>query len=107
MLRQIETLSHRGGGHVFGDLVADPRYTDDLVPAMAAAHLRHHRHGTFRDRFVLGTETDDAVGAAAGAISARVRDRSYHYAPGGAVGQAVAEAREAARRGGTRTGHGG
>ncbi|MGV9291495.1 SMI1/KNR4 family protein [Streptomyces sp. NPDC003719] len=101
MLRQIQTLSHRGGGDAFGDLVADPRYTDELVPVMAAAHLRHRRRGAFGDRFVLGTETDDAVGAAADGIFAQVRDRSYRYAPDGVFGQAVAEAREAARWGDT------
>ncbi|MFG3153381.1 SMI1/KNR4 family protein [Streptomyces sp. NPDC048219] len=101
MLRQIDTLAHRGGGHGFHELVADPRYTDELVPSMAAAHLRHDRHSAFPGRFVLGTETDDAVGAAADAILARVRDRSYRYAPDGAFGQAVAEAREAARWGDT------
>ncbi|MFI2412602.1 SMI1/KNR4 family protein [Streptomyces sp. NPDC018947] len=101
LLRQIETLSHRGGGLGFGDLVADPRYTDDLVPATAAAHLAQHRHGDFPDRPALGAETGEAVRAAADAVFARVRDRSYRYEPSGAFGRAVDEAREAARWGDT------
>ncbi|MEU3661767.1 SMI1/KNR4 family protein [Streptomyces sp. NPDC032940] len=101
LLRQIETLSRGGYGHGFGTLVADPRYTDELVPVMASAHLAEHRHGTFADRLVLGTETDEAVQAAADAIFARVRDRSFRYEPDGDFGRAVTEAREAARWGDT------
>ncbi|MCF4135914.1 SMI1/KNR4 family protein [Streptomyces sp. Tue 6430] len=112
MLRQLDALSHGPGygygygHHGFGELVADPRCTGELVPVMAAAHLRDDRPGAFPSRFALGVETDESVTAAADAILARVRDGSYRYAPGGAFGQAVAEAREAARRG-TRTGRGG
>ncbi|MEV5546769.1 SMI1/KNR4 family protein [Streptomyces sp. NPDC052309] len=104
MRRQLEALAHGSGHHGyhgFGELVADPRYTGELVPVMAAAHLRERRPGAFPDRFVLGTETDDGVTAAAEAILAQVREGSYRYAPDGTFGQAVAEARESARWGDT------
>ncbi|MFI2506313.1 SMI1/KNR4 family protein [Streptomyces sp. NPDC018972] len=103
MLQQLAALSH-GVGHGyygFGELVADPRCTGELVPVMAAAHLRDERPGRGPHRFVLGTETDDGVTAAADEILARVRDRTYRYAPGGAFGQAVAEAWQSARWGDT------
>ncbi|WP_405691428.1 SMI1/KNR4 family protein [Streptomyces sp. NBC_00057] len=101
MLRQLEVLSRGGGYYGFGELVADPRYTGELVPVMAAAHLRDNRSGVLPRRFVLGTETDDGVTAGADAILAQVRDGSYRYAPDGAFGRAVAEARESARWGDT------
>lgn len=105
MLQQLNALSHGigYGYHGFGELVADPRYTGELVPVMAAAHLRDHRPGASPRRFLLGAETDDGVASAADAILAQVLDRTYRYAPGGAFGQAVAEAWESARRGDTDT----
>ncbi|MER7053340.1 SMI1/KNR4 family protein [Streptomyces sp. NPDC000351] len=101
MLRQLEALSRRGGCHGFGALVADPRYTDELVPVMALTHVRERHHSPVNSRFVLGAETDEAVAAAAEAILARVREGSHRYAPDGVFGAAVAEAREAARWGDT------
>ncbi|GAA3952205.1 SMI1/KNR4 family protein [Streptomyces marokkonensis] len=103
MLRQLELLSRHGGSYGFGTLVADPRYTDELVPVMAVTHVRERHHSPLGSRFVLGAETDEAVTAAAEAILARVREGSHHYAPDGAFGAAVAEAREAARWGDTDT----
>ncbi|MFI8201395.1 SMI1/KNR4 family protein [Streptomyces sp. NPDC085937] len=105
MLGQLDVLS-RGVGHggiFFGGLVADPRCTDELVPVMALAHVRDSRPGRSERPFALGVETDDGVRAAADSILARVRDGSHRYAPDGAFGQAVAEARDAARRGDTDT----
>ncbi|MFB7088915.1 SMI1/KNR4 family protein [Streptomyces sp. NPDC056296] len=101
MLRQLEVLAHGSGYYGFGELVADPRYTDELVPVMAAAHLRDKRSTAFPRGFVLGTETDEGVTADADAILAQVREGSYRYAPEGDFGQAVAEARAAARWGDT------
>ncbi|MFD7704366.1 SMI1/KNR4 family protein [Streptomyces caelestis] len=108
MLQQLEALS-QGGGYYggrcygFGELVADPHCTGELVPVLAVAHLRDERPGASPRRFVLGTETDDGIAEAADAILARVRDGSYRYAPDGAFGEAVAEARESARWGDTDT----
>ncbi|CAL9400579.1 MULTISPECIES: SMI1/KNR4 family protein [unclassified Streptomyces] len=103
MLGQLDVLSRgvSGGGMFFGDLVADPRCADELVPVMALARVRDSRPHPGGHQFPLGAETDDAVRAAADAILAQVRDGSYRYAPGGDFGQAVAEAREAARWGDT------
>ncbi|MFD7766770.1 SMI1/KNR4 family protein [Streptomyces sp. NPDC059787] len=105
MRQQLDALSHGVGHgyHGFGELVADPRYTGELVPVMAVAHLWDHRPGASPRRFVLGTETDDGVTSAADAILAQVLDRTHRYAPGGAFGRAVAEAWESARRGDTDT----
>ncbi|MFG2511271.1 SMI1/KNR4 family protein [Streptomyces sp. NPDC048584] len=101
MLHQLAALSHSGGGHGFGELVADPLYTDELVPVMAARHLRDTCRRPGPHRFLLGAGTADDITAAADVILTRIRDRSYRYAPGGAFGRAVAEARESARRGNT------
>ncbi|MFF9485338.1 SMI1/KNR4 family protein [Streptomyces sp. NPDC014676] len=103
MLQQLTALSHGGGYYGFGALVADPRCTDELVPVMAAAHLRDERPGVSPRRFLRGTATDDGVTEAADAILARIRDGSYRYTPDGAFGQAVAEAWESARWGDTDT----
>lgn len=105
MLQQLDTTARGAGyGNVhFGGLVDDPRCVDDLVPVMALAHVRDGRFPGPARPFVLGAETDDVVRAAAGDILARVRDGSYRYAPDGAFGRAVAEAREAARWGDTDT----
>lgn len=103
MLHQLAALSHSGGGHGFGALVADPLYTDELVPVMAARHLRDTCRRPGPHRFLLGAGTTDDITAAADVILTRIRDRSYRYAPGGAFGRAVAEAWESARRGDTDT----
>ncbi|MFD5774563.1 SMI1/KNR4 family protein [Streptomyces fungicidicus] len=105
MLQQLDALAHGigYGHHGFGELVADPRCTGELVPVMAAAHLRDERPGAAPRRFLLGAATDDGVTDAADAILAAVRDGSYRYAPDGAFGEAVAEAWASARRGGTDT----
>lgn len=101
MLAQLAALAHGGGQHGFGELVADPRCTGELVPVMAVAHLGDHRPHRLPERFPLGTGTDAGVTAAAEEILSRVRDRSYRYAPDGSFGRAVAEAGEAARWGDT------
>ncbi|MFE0447318.1 SMI1/KNR4 family protein [Streptomyces fungicidicus] len=105
MRQQLDALSHGVGygHHGFGELVADPRCTGELVPVMAAAHLRDERPGASPRRFLLGAATDDGVTEAADAILAAVRDGSYRYAPDGAFGEAVAEAWASARRGDTDT----
>lgn len=103
MLGQLDVLAQGvgHGGTYFGGLVADPRCTDELVPVMALAHVRDSLPGRTERPFVLGVETDDGILAAADAIHARVGDGSYRYAPDGAFGRAVAEAREVARWGDT------
>ncbi|EFL38432.1 SMI1/KNR4 family protein [Streptomyces griseoflavus] len=103
MRQQLDALSHGigYGHHGFGELVADPRCTGELVPVMAAAHLRDERPGASPRRFLLGAATDGGVTEAADAILAAVRDGSYRYAPDGAFGEAVAEAWKSARRGDT------
>ncbi|MFJ8906469.1 SMI1/KNR4 family protein [Streptomyces sp. NPDC102351] len=105
MLRQLDTLAQGYGANTasFGGLVADPRCVQDLVPVLALAHVRDSRPGGPARHFALGAETDDGVRAAADEILARVRDGSHRYAPDGAFGQAVAEARDAARWGDTDT----
>ncbi|GGP96686.1 cell wall assembly protein [Streptomyces pseudogriseolus] len=102
MLGQLDVLAQgvRSGSY-FGGLVADPRCADELVPVLALAHALRCLPGRPERPFALGAETGDAIRAAADEILARVRDGSYRYAPDGDFGQAVAEAREAARWGDT------
>ncbi len=104
MLAQLDAVAHGGRYYGFGELVADARYTGELVPVMAAARLRDERPDRpAAQGFPLGVETDEGVRTAAEEILARVRDRTHRYAPEGAFGRAVAEAWEAARWGDTDT----
>ncbi|GGV28793.1 cell wall assembly protein [Streptomyces griseoflavus] len=104
MLAQLDAAAHGSRYYGFGELVADARYTGDLVPVMAAARLRDERPGRPSTQgFPLGVETGDGITAAAEEILNGVRERTYRYAPDGAFGRAVAEAWESARWGDTDT----
>ncbi|MHB9758655.1 SMI1/KNR4 family protein [Streptomyces sp. BYX5S] len=102
MLRQLETV--RGGGAPgVPSHPADPGYLTDLLP-LAAAH------------FAVGQRGSDPAGwhhanpgifpdtaEAAADLLRRMLDGTYEYRPGGAFGEAVNAAREAARWGDTTT----
>ncbi|MFI8091328.1 SMI1/KNR4 family protein [Streptomyces sp. NPDC086080] len=102
MLTQLRALAHESVSHGFGELVADPRYTGELVSVLAAARLRDDpRPGRPPRRRPLVPGADADVTAAAEEIMARMGDRVYRYAPDGSFGRAVDEAREAAGWGDT------
>ncbi|MEU0850252.1 SMI1/KNR4 family protein [Streptomyces flaveolus] len=99
LLRQLTTRPARNLRFAFAGLVTDPRYTGELLPVLAAAHVEDNRYRESPGTLALGCETDDGMRAAADDLVARVLDGAYRYEPGGAFGRAVAEAREAARWG--------
>jgi hypothetical protein len=85
----------------FGFLVADPRHLPEVLPLQAIAPAR----GEWRlggDDHWLGMMSARGVDReAAEAVLSALRDGAHHYAPPGAWGRAVAEARESARWGAT------
>ncbi|MER7717369.1 SMI1/KNR4 family protein [Streptomyces flaveolus] len=99
LLRQLTARPAANLRFAFAGLVTDPRYTGELLPVLAAAHVEDNRYRESVGTLALGCETDDGMRAAADDLVARVLDGAYRYEPGGAFGRAVAEAREAARWG--------
>ncbi|MFE0202852.1 SMI1/KNR4 family protein [Streptomyces sp. NPDC058985] len=84
----------------FEDLVTDSRYAPDLLPPLIAEFAIHSYRDDSTLRFHLRGADDELV-SRAHATLARVRDRTYRYAPGGPFGEAVERARELARWGDT------
>ncbi|MFI2410203.1 SMI1/KNR4 family protein [Streptomyces sp. NPDC018947] len=99
LLRQLTARPAVDQRFAFAALVADPRYTGELLPVLAAAHVEDGRHRAHQGQLALGCDTDEALRTAADDLVARVREGAHRYEPGGAFGRAVAEAREAARWG--------
>ncbi|WP_137989193.1 SMI1/KNR4 family protein [Streptomyces vilmorinianum] len=101
LLNQLRHLSAPRGAQDYGFLVADPRYLPELLPvqAMTPAHGEwrlggdDHWLGMMEARGVPRGAAEDVLGA--------LRDGTHRYAPAGAWGRAVAEARESARWGAT------
>ncbi|WP_030345863.1 SMI1/KNR4 family protein [Streptomyces sp. NRRL S-1022] len=92
MLGQTYTVSFHG-------LTTDPLYAPEVLPVLAAEHVSAHR-----DDYAWSYHLGDASPAAAETareILRDVREGTYRYAPGGAFGRAVAQAREQARWGDT------
>lgn len=86
----------------FGHLTADPLYAPEVLPVLAAEHVRHHRHDDSTWAFHL-RGAPDAVRKAGDEILRQVREGTFRYTTGGPFGQAVDEAREQARWGDTDT----
>ncbi|MFF4788626.1 SMI1/KNR4 family protein [Streptomyces sp. NPDC001276] len=101
LLDQLRHLLAPHSSRGYGNLVADPRYTPEILPLEAMTPAR----GEWRlggDDHWLGMMT--ARGAArktAEAVLSTMRDGTHRYAPPGPWGRAVAEARESARWGST------
>ncbi|MFD8202213.1 SMI1/KNR4 family protein [Streptomyces sp. NPDC059701] len=99
LLRQLTTRPAVNLRFAFAGLVTDPRYTGELLPVTAAAHVEDNRYRASLGTLALGCETDDRMRAAADDLVDRIARGVHRYEPGGAFGRAVAEAREAARWG--------
>lgn len=101
LLNQLRHLPAPHSSRGYGNLVADPRYTPEILPVEAMTPAR----GEWRlggDDHWLGMMT--ARGAArktAETVLSTMRDGTHRYAPPGPWGRAVAEARESARWGST------
>ncbi|MER5730727.1 SMI1/KNR4 family protein [Streptomyces sp. NPDC002138] len=109
LLRQLRQLSARGGFHGYGgyagygDLVADPRYLPEILPVEALEPARGEGRPGGDDHWLGMMAARGAAREAAEAVLNGMRDGTYRYAPPGAWGRSVAEAREVARWGATDT----
>ncbi|MFI0242630.1 SMI1/KNR4 family protein [Streptomyces sp. NPDC016845] len=101
LLNQLEQLAAPHTYRDYGLLVADPLYLPELLPVMASEPAS----GAWRlggDDHWLGMMAARGVDReVAENLLRTMRDGTYHYAPPGTWGQAVAEAREAAHWGAT------
>ncbi|MFE6288254.1 SMI1/KNR4 family protein [Streptomyces sp. NPDC057877] len=99
LLNQVRHLLAPHSSPDYGGLVADPRCLPEILPVQAMAPAR----GAWRlggDEHWLGMMAARGVARdSAESVLRAMRDGSHRYAPPGAWGRAVAEAREAARWG--------
>ncbi|MER6320596.1 SMI1/KNR4 family protein [Streptomyces coelicoflavus] len=97
LLNQIRHFLTPSRSEGYGSLVADARYLPEVLPVEAAGA---GQGGPGGNDYWLGMMVARGAGReAAEAVLAAVRDGTYRYAPAGAWGQAVGEARKAARWG--------
>ncbi|MEU4876472.1 SMI1/KNR4 family protein [Streptomyces sp. NPDC021608] len=85
----------------FGPLVADPRCLPDVLPLEAMTPARGEWRPGGDDHWLGMMAARGVDRAAAEAVLSAMRDGAHRYAPPGAWGRAVAEAREAAHWGAT------
>ncbi|MFE0626777.1 SMI1/KNR4 family protein [Streptomyces sp. NPDC058864] len=83
----------------FQELMTDPRYVPEILPVLAAEHVRLHRDGGSLPRWLRGAS--DALGGAADEILRQVGKGAFRYTAEGPFGSAVEDAREQARWGDT------
>lgn len=84
----------------FGHLTADPLHAPEVLPVLAAEHVRNHRHDDSGWALHL-RGAPDAVHEAGEEILRQVRQGTFRYTAEGPFGRAVDEAREQARWGDT------
>ncbi|MFG2481901.1 SMI1/KNR4 family protein [Streptomyces virginiae] len=84
----------------FEDVVTDPQYAPELLPALVAEHAAHSYRDDSTLKFHLRGAGDDVVSLAY-AMLEQVRDGTYRYTAPGPFGEAVERARELARWGDT------
>ncbi|MEV5312358.1 SMI1/KNR4 family protein [Streptomyces sp. NPDC052610] len=83
----------------FGLLPDDPRYAWELLPVLAAEHLRFHRGTPWQPHFRRGASA--SLQETAGEVERQLREDVFRYSAEGAFGRAVEQAREQARWGDT------
>ncbi|WHM41077.1 SMI1/KNR4 family protein [Streptomyces sp. BPTC-684] len=96
---QIRRLLGRTYMVYFEDVVSDPRYAPDLLPALVAEHAAHSHRDDSTLLFHLRGAGD--VVSLAYATLEQVRNGTYRYTAAGPFGKAVERARELARWGDT------
>ncbi|MFD5142880.1 SMI1/KNR4 family protein [Streptomyces sp. NPDC058401] len=84
----------------FEDLVTDPQYATELLPALVAEHAAHSSTDDSMLMFHLKGAGDDVVSLACETLEL-VRNGTYRYTATGPFGEAVERARELARWGDT------
>ncbi|AVH60372.1 MULTISPECIES: SMI1/KNR4 family protein [Streptomyces] len=83
----------------FHGLTADPLYAPEVLPVLAAEHVRHHRDRTSLAHHLGGAS--DEVRETADEVLRQVTEGAFRYTAEGDFGRAVEEAREQARWGDT------
>ncbi|PWI12831.1 SMI1/KNR4 family protein [Streptomyces sp. Act143] len=99
LLNQLRHLLAPHSSQGYGDLVADPRYLPDILPVEAMSPARGEWLSSGDDHWLGMMSARGVAREAAETVLGALRDGTYRYAPPGAWGQAVAEARESARWG--------
>ncbi|MFE7524917.1 SMI1/KNR4 family protein [Kitasatospora sp. NPDC057542] len=97
---QIRRLLGRTYMVYFDDVVTDPQYAPELLPALVAEHAAHSYRGDSTLMFHLRGAGDNVVSLAY-AMLEQVRNGTYRYTAAGPFGEAVERARELARWGDT------
>ncbi|MFC5663375.1 SMI1/KNR4 family protein [Kitasatospora misakiensis] len=99
LLDQVRPFGSARPGPTFGELPRDPLFLTEVVPVLAAQHVRSGRDAAMWGHRV-GPEPGD-LRTAADEVLRQVREGGYRYAASGPFGAAVDRAREQARWGGT------
>ncbi|MEU0056163.1 SMI1/KNR4 family protein [Streptomyces sp. NPDC006334] len=103
LLNQLRHLSNPRVPQDYGTLVADPRYLTEILPVQAMEASAHRGRLGEEDHWLGMMAARGVDRHTAGTTLRTMVDGTYRYAPGGAWGRAVAEAREPARWGATDT----
>ncbi|MFF1292627.1 MULTISPECIES: SMI1/KNR4 family protein [unclassified Streptomyces] len=101
LLNQLRHLLAPRSPRDYGNLVDDPRYLAEILPVEAMTPARGEWRLGGDDHWLGMMAARGAARQTAQAVLGALRDGTRHYAPPGPWGQAVAEAREAARWGAT------
>ena len=101
LLTQIRHLLAPHSSQGYGNLVADPSYLPEILPVEAMAPARGEWRLGGDDHWLGMMAACGAARKTAETVLSTMRDGTYCYAPPGAWGRAVAEARESARWGAT------
>ncbi|MER5372964.1 SMI1/KNR4 family protein [Streptomyces sp. NPDC002553] len=103
LLNQLRHLSNPRVPQDYGILVADPRYLTEILPVQALEASAHGGRLSEEDHWLGMMAARGVDRNTAGTALRTMVDGTYRYAPGGAWGRAVTEARESARWGATDT----
>ncbi|MEU6006629.1 SMI1/KNR4 family protein [Streptomyces sp. NPDC047453] len=101
LLNQLRHLLAPHSSRGYGNLVADPRYTPEILPVEAMTPARGESRLGGDDHWLGMMTARGAARKTAEAVLSTMRDGTHRYAPPGPWGRAVAEARESARWGST------
>ncbi|MEU5633157.1 SMI1/KNR4 family protein [Streptomyces rishiriensis] len=99
LLNQLRQLLEPRGSREYGHLVADPRYLPDVLPLQAMEPARGEWRLGGDDHWLAMMAARGVDRETAESVLSAMRDGTHGYAPPGAWGRAVAEARESARWG--------
>ncbi|MGW7439224.1 SMI1/KNR4 family protein [Streptomyces sp. NPDC054849] len=97
---QIRRLLGRTSMVYFEDVVNDPQYAPELLPALVAEHAAHSYRDDSTLKFHLRGAGDEVMSLAYATLE-QVRNGTYRYTAAGPFGEAVERARELARWGNT------